>query len=456
MNRTLLVFCLMLLALNMEAQGTDVLTLDFRGAFQRLEASNESLLAAQTLVEQARAKQDEAAGRRLPTLELAGRYAHLDAPIEADLRPLGARLDNGLNQAGITPPPGLIPSSFRIQDQNILNLSLQAVQPIYLGGRIQAGRAAAESGRQASEAGLELQRAELLVALVERFFGQLLARDNLAVRERAVASLRQHDFNARRLEQEGQIARVERLRTSVALAEAESEQLIAREQLALASVALATILASDQPLHARGPIPNAPEPPERARWHAAARDNNPSLRQASHQLDQARAGARAAQAELQPTVALFGRRELYTDDLTLIDPEWALGIQARWTLFDGGQRRARAAQAQALVDELVWRLASGQRAVALLVDQQLDRFISARERVQTLAATVELAEEALLAQRRAFAEGLGTSLEVIEAELARSRVSLGERAARRDAWVALAGLYAAAGQVDQFVDDLEQ
>lgn len=444
-----------LLCAGAQAQSTDRVVFDFRSAFEQLETSNEDLRAARAALEQSRAEQDEADGRRWPTLELAGRYTHLNAPIDADLRRIDDLVVSGLGQAGILLPPGLIPSSFRIQDQDFFNLSLEAVQPIYLGGRIQAGRAAADYAVQASEASVSGRRAELTVSLVERFFGQRLAAETLALRERTVTSLRQHDFNARRLEDEGQIARVERLRASVALAEAESEQVVAREQLALASSALATLLASDRPVAARGPIPPTPAAPDRAAWQEAARQNNPDLLEVRRRLDQAEAGARVAQGESRPTVALFGKREFYTDDLTLIDPEWALGIKASWTLFDGGQRRARAARAQARVDEVAWRLAAGQRDVALLVDQQLDRYISAREREQTFAATAELAEESLLAQQRAFEEGLGTSLEVIEAELARSRVALGELAARRDAWVALASLYAAAGQVDQMVDVLE-
>ena len=454
MRRVLFVFVLLLCTVT-QARAEESVALDFRSAFDRLESSNESLMAARAALEQSNAEQDEADARRWPTLELAGRYTHLNAPIEADLRPIDNLIVGGLGQAGIALPSGLLPNAFRIQDQDFVNLSLEAVQPIYLGGRIQAGRAAAGHAVQASRAALADQRGRLMVSLVERFYGQLLATENLAVRERTVSSLRQHDFNARRLEDEGQIARVERLRASVALAEAESERVVAREQLAFASAALATVLASERPVAAKGPIPPIPPMPDRALWQSAALENNPTLRETRQRMAQARAGVRAAQGESRPTVALFGRRELYTGDLTLVDPEWALGIQASWTLFDGGQRRARVTRAQARVDEIAWRLAAGQRDITLLVDQQLDRFTSALEREQTFAATAELAEEALVAQQRAFEEGLGTSLEVIEAELARSRVALGELAARRDAWAALAGLYAAAGRADQFVEFME-
>lgn len=438
------------------AQDTASRALDFRSALQRLVTVNETLQASRAAVAQSRAEVDEADARRLPTLELKSRYNHLNAPLEADLGRVGDALTGAFQQVGVDVPPGILPLDYRIQDQNFINVSLQAMQPVYLGGRIQAGRDAARFGLEASKAAVDRHSGELEVALVDRFFGQALAHEALDVRKRSAESLRRHEYNARRMEAEGQIARVERLRASVALAEAESELLVAREQLELSRAALAALLASDRPVTTATSIPAPPPAVEREAWKAATKDANPALREASQRLEQARAGARAARGESLPTVSLFGARELYTQDLTLLDPEWVVGVQASWTLFDGGRRRARTARAEARVSEVDRRLAAGRRDVALLVDQQVDRLNGALARHRTFAATSELTDESLRAQQRAFEEGFATSMDVIEAELARSRVALGELAARRDAWVATAALYTAAGRGDQLVDLIEK
>lgn len=434
----------------------DTRTLDFRGALQRLVTVNETLQASRAAVDQSRAKSAEADARRLPTIELKSRYSHLNAPLEADLGRVDDAISVGFQQIGVDLPAGLVPRAYRIQDRNFVNVSVQAVQPVYLGGRIEAGRDAARYGLEASKAAVDRQSAELEVVLVDRFFGQALATESLEVRRRSAESLRRHEFNARRLEDEGQIATVERLRASVALAEAENELLVASEQLELSRAALAALLASDRPVTTATPIPAPPPSVERDVWKTAANDSNPALREASSRLEQARAGARAARGESLPVVSLFGARELYTEDLTLVDPEWVVGVQASWTLFDGGQRRARTAQAEAQVNEVDRQLEAGRRDVALLVDQQIDRLNGALARQRTLAATSELTDESLRAQQRAFEEGFATSMDVIEAELARSRVALGELAARRDAWVAAAALYTAAGRGEQLVDLIEQ
>ncbi|MEE4637645.1 MAG: TolC family protein, partial [Wenzhouxiangella sp.] len=78
--------------------------------------------------------------------------------------------------------------------------------------------------------------------------------------------------------------------------------------------------------------------------------------------------------------------------------------------------------------------------------------VTALARLDSFAATRELAEESLRAQRRAFEEGLTSSLDVIDAELALSRVRLGELQARLQACSGFAGLLATVGRSDQLVE----
>lgn len=421
------------------------LELDFASAVSRLEAESEVLQAAGEGLVRARAGLEEARGRRGPTLMLDARATRLDSALEADLRPVRDRLGGALGGLGIALPPGFFPESFRLQERQFYNLGLEAVQPLYVGGRIRAGLDAAEFGVEAERSVVEATRGELHRVLTERYFGQVLAAEALAVREQTVLALQRHAEDAARLEAEGLIARAERLRASVALAEALAERDTAREQLTLARSALAALLASEQPVEALTPIPPPPERPDRLRWQQRAEAGNPGLQEASRRLDQAEAGQRAARGERLPSVALFARRELYTADLTLLDPDWAVGLQFSWPLYDAGQRRAREAGARARTGEVAQRLAAGRRDVALLVEQQVTRVLAALDRHATFQATATLADESLRAQQRAFEEGLATSLDVIDAELARARVALGELAARQEAWVAMAALHAAAG-----------
>lgn len=430
-----------------------VTPLDFRAAYERLDAQNEQLAAVRMVVDQAQSRQREADAARLPSIEIAGGVTRLDSDLEFDLSGVRRRIDDTL---GITLPPDLLPRGLPIQDRSFGNLALQAVQPVYLGGRINAGREAARAGVAADTAVVERTHADLMVELVKRYFGQAVAADALAVRQQSVESLRQLAFNAERLEQEGEISRADRLRADVALIEAEGELATARERLALAQKALTTLLSERRVVETLTPIPAVPAPSDATEWRRLAVESNPSLIELGARLDQAEAALRAERGSLRPEVLLLGRRELYTDDLSVIEPDWAVSLVASWRFFDGGLRRARVSVAEARITEVEFLQHSLRRQVELLVDQQVETQHTALERHRTFRAAGELADESVRVQRRAFEEGFATSLEVIEAELARARVALGELLARYEAWVATATIYAASGQVAALIERIEE
>ena len=414
----------------------------------RLEANSHVLEAARLELAQAQAELEQARGRRLPTVGLEGRVTRLDSPLDVGLGDV-------LPGLGALIPPGLVPDRFEIQSEQFYNLAVQARMPIYAGGRISGGIAAGEAGARAGEAAVEAARAQLHELLVQRYFGLALAQEAVEVRSATVEGLSRHLDDALRLEEEGLIARAERLRANVALAEAQRDLRTAEEQRTLAGAALAALLAVSDVPQPSTPIPPAPATPSLPELIEQAQRVNPTLAELRSRQAQAEAAVRAERGGFMPTLGAFGRRELYTGDLTLLDPDWAVGLVAEWTLFDGFQRRARLDQAAARSDRITALRADAERQIELLLRQRHEQLVAALARLDSFSSTRELAEESLRTQQRAFEEGLASSLDVIDAELALSRVRLGELDARLQAWNALAGLYSASGQTGRLPDQIQ-
>lgn len=263
----LLALVLVLVLHNSAAAGQ---SLSFAEAMARLESASPVLEAARLESLQTRAELAEARGRRLPTISVEGRATRLDSP-------LGIELDSALPGLGGLLPPGLLPERIEIQSEQFYNLAVQASLPLYTGGRLSAGIAAAEAGSEAGQARLAATQAQLEELLVQRYFGLVLARQAVAVRSATVDGLERHLADALRLEEEGLIARAERLRANVALAEAERDLRSAEQQEALAGVALAALLAMPQPPRPSTPIPPPPSAPSLPDWIEQAQAVNPTL-----------------------------------------------------------------------------------------------------------------------------------------------------------------------------------
>lgn len=408
--------------------------LTFAEAMNRLASQNEHLAAERQVLNQNRQELDAAQGRRWPELGISGGYFVMENDISISLPTL--------------PPPltGALPDNITLQQREFISTAATVKWPLYTGGRITAGIDAARAGLAAGQAQLDGVEASLYQTLVERYFGQVLASHAYQLKTTTVDTLADHLLQAQRLQAQGQIARAEVLRAEVALSQARVEQASARHQLALTRAALAALLASTTDFQTTTPLPDTPAFPPLESLLLQAEQHNPNLRAAREQRLRAEAGVKAARGEQLPSLALFGRHKLYDRDLDLASSDWVAGVMLDWTLFDGGIHRHKVGAAQARADEVAYRVRAGHRDVELLVRQRHNQLADALSRINAFGAMQALAEESLRAQRRAFEEGLASSLDVVDAELALQKVELGLLAARYDSLIAASGLLEATGQ----------
>ncbi len=422
--------------------------LSFPEAVTRLHAANESLLAAGEAVDARTEERKAAFSLRFPRLDANARWTRLDDPLVMDLTPIR---DVILTLHPNVPSHLVPPFVETLQNRTFWLADVTLSWPVYTGGKIEAANraAAARVGDAARERDATEQ--QLTSELVERYFGLRLALRSRDLRRQVVAALDTHVAQARRLEEEGMIARAERLHAEVARAEADRELKRAEHDVALARTALANTLAVDDadvdpssPLFVLAGV----EPLDD--FVARALAGNPLLGRVAAQKELAEQGRKAEEAGFLPDVYLFGKRELRTADLTILDPRWAVGAGARVTLFDGFERTHRVAAARDRERQVALTDAKARRDVRTLVEKRYRELARAREQFDALDATRALAEENLRVRERAFAEGFATSLEVVDARLALARVGLERLAAAYDFDVALAGLLSACGEGSSF------
>jgi len=423
--------------------------LSYPEALQRVQDANERIRGAGAVVDRARAERAAARGRRLPELSVAGRSTRIDDDIVIDLDPI-RQVILGLHP---TVPSAAIPSFTEVvQRERFNNLTLNASLPLFTGGRIGAGIRAANAGIDAAREQERATRHEVATELALRYFGLQLAIENRRTRESTRDNMAQHVERARSLERNGQIARAERLRAEVSLAETDRDLQQAVREQRMASLALASTLSSDTAVVPTTPLFRVGVIAPVDSFQAIAATTSPILARLAAEQARAREATRSARGELLPTVGAFLLRELYTKDLTLLQPTWAAGVALSVPIFQGGQRLNRIEAAHAVERQVEFMRTRARRDIALLTASRYELVQQARDQLTSLEATQSLAQESLRAQQVAFAAGIATSLDVVDAEQALARVTLGMLKARYDADIALAGLLEAAGISERLQD----
>lgn len=420
-----------------------------------LRERNEALKAAGEEVDRRQDERAAARGLYFPKVEANARYTRINAPLS-----MGLDLDlDGIRQVilGLHPtvPPEAIPAfekriDYEFQDEGFWRADVNFTWPIFTGGRIRAANRAA--GAQLESAREQRRRTDqnLQTELARRYFGVCLAQQAFLVRQQVLEGLNRHVFEARRLEEEGLIPRVERLHAEVAQAGAARETGNARRDLEVARTALAGLLSAAGEVTPLSPLFLQTEVDSLETYLALADEANADLAYLATQHDLARQAFSAQRGSWFPEIYLYGVRELYTRDLTLLDPEWALGVGARFTLFDGLSRWHKTRAARSAVRRVEYLQQRARRDVDTLVKKRHADLLEARDRFLALESTLALAEENLRARTRAFEEGMATSLEVVDARLTLAGVRLERLLAAYGYDVALAELLEACGQSDRF------
>lgn len=337
--------------------------------------------------------------------------------------------------------------NMKVQDDWFFNARLTVVWPIFTGLKIYSAYDAAKENVNARKAEFEMAQNTVLMDVATKYFTLRLCEELVGMRETTKKDLEEHLNRSKKLEEGGQISKTERLRAEVALAEAENAYEDALRDQSLARMALASLLHTDTSLTATTPV----ESPEGIRsmdeFKALAVEKHPGLRQLRIERKRNQNAISAARADYFPTVALFGYKELYTKDLTILEPEWAIGAKLQWDIFKGGDTRAKVSSAKAMDRSLGSLEEETIDNLKLLVEKRWRELEHAKGRLASLVKTRELAVEALRSQNKAYEAGLATGLEVVDAELALSRLQVADIKAHYDAVIAWLGLLEAAGEV---------
>ena len=223
-----------------------------------------------------------------------------------------------------------------------------------------------------------------------------------------------------------------------------------RRDLDLARAALANILASDDAVNPSTPLFLTPAIEPVDFFIDQARKNHPALDQVQAVREKARENVRGMKSELYPKVYLFGMRELYKDDLTALEPTWAIGVGVNYTLFDGQASSNRIMAARKMEEQAQLTHHKLARDLETLVSSRHQELMKVSEQFDALQASLELAEENLRARRRSFEEWLATSLDVVDAQMSLSGIQVERMKAAYSFDVALAQLLEACGRAADY------
>lgn len=412
--RYLLLLLLLICITGVQAQQLTRRYLIEQALVKSYDISNQHAEAQKSRLDQLKAKQTY-----LPNLTINSSYTLLNDDIMMVIPQLKIPLALPGLPAGYSLEPKLAP--IKLQNKNIFRTDITAQMILFTGFRAPMLAHAAMHKEKALTYMTEQMRSQIILDVVSAY-------DKLALIDQSMIVLNQ---SSKRLDEEGTVAlkaksvglitSYDMTRIDVARQELRSKQveLNSGRKLVAARLQQLTGTSKDLIVTIHPSLMPCLVPPT-----DSTVDNRAELKALNEVVKATEFKHKADKGAYLPTVAAFGKRELIKQDLSALDPLWAVGVGLKWSVFDGLQNY-REIQKSMLDQEIARNSANKTKELLELnLEQARLNLDQCNELIGVSIEKRKYAQQALDISRKEYQNGLNTITELLTTETEFQKVSL--------------------------------
>lgn len=298
---------------------------------------------------------------------------------------------------------------------------LSVTWPLYTGGSAEGSIQAARYSAASAQEDVYLTEADIKLSATQGYYQLLEAIRLQAVDQESVSNLSEHLTNVEQQYQAGIVTRLDVLSSRVSLANARQSYIAAVNSRELAEANLNNIMRIPMSTKLVPADKDFPQPAFDLTMEQAialSMQNRWELKQADYNAQIARQQLRVARAGNLPTVAVTGGYNWKDTDFPgFKNEDWTVTGSVSWALFDGGATNSKIKEAKdavAIADETALQT---RESIQLEVREDYLNIGSAREKVNTTQTSVAEAQEAYQIAVVRYKAGVGTNLDVLDAQL---------------------------------------
>ncbi|WP_312423562.1 TolC family protein [Anaerospora hongkongensis] len=335
-------------------------------------------------------------------------------------------------QAGRMPTVSL-GNSYSLKDHNPagtddLSGSLRMNWQLYSGGRVEGQIDQAKRGVGVADLGVEKTKQQLKLDTTTAYFTILQTKNLVEVNQQSVSNLQEHLNSVQAKYDVGVVAKSDVLRAEVELANAQQNLIKAQNNYDLAVAGLLNTMTIDPGTElALTDTLNYNKYDKTLDDSLQAAQTRPDVAQAEENVKISETAVKMAKSGKLPSVSLSASNGWNGSVLPGSgDDDWSVGLSASWSIFDAGSTSAKVKQADASLDKAKEQLVQVKNSAALEVRQNYLSMQEAEKRIDTNKVAVGKAEEDLVIAREKYNAGVGTNLDVIDAQLALTQAKTNE------------------------------
>jgi outer membrane protein TolC len=317
--------------------------------------------------------------------------------------------------------------------------TVTASQLLFDFGKNWAATDAAKATSESAREGVELQKDNIALAVKQSYYNLLLASRLVVVNAQALDRADLNLRSAKGFFEVGTRPRFDVTRAEVDVANSRVSVIRAQNAVSLSRIALNTAMgiAVNAPTRVVDTLAYEQFTVDRDSLVAEALRRRAEYRQAKYQVDAAEAILRQNFRNFFPDIVASGTYGGARADMNEI---YSYGIQMNWSIFDGGNKVARYKEAKALLDASKSNVRDTELTIWQQVEQAYVNLISAEEQIGAAQKAVESAQENFRLSQGRFDAGVGTIIELTDAQLSLTQAQSTQAQALTDYRLAIAQL----------------
>jgi outer membrane protein TolC len=334
-------------------------------------------------------------------------------------------------------------------DANFFQNELTATYPVYTGGKIEAGIAAAEAERKSKLLSLELARQDVKLSAASAFYTMLRTEGMAKLAADAVTRLEEHVRNVSAQYRNGKVGKADLLRSEVALISAEQQRGQADNEHRVAVKSLNNLMGLhlDTELTHEEAMTYLPFEYGLDECLEYALSHHPNMAVAGLLAKKAEAGIAAAKADKKPQVS-FAVTQIWNSMHNWPGSDadnLQVALQALYTFSDAGIADSKIRSAKEDLKQAGYNSESVRDTIVLNVTRYFMNLKEAESRIETGLTALDKARETYRLALVRYREGVGTNIDVLDAQSALSETDSGYTQALCDYNIAFAQVENAMG-----------
>lgn len=306
---------------------------------------------------------------------------------------------------------------------NSFSHTLSASMPLYAGGKLEYGRKAAKAGMIAADLGVEASKQGIKLATTSAYFKALQSRNQIKVYQETVGTSEEHLKNVNAQFSVGTVAKSDVLASQVQLANAQQALTSAENNYDIAIASLNNLIGTpiDTDLKLMDDLDYRHYDLSLQECTEVALNNRPDVLAKDFAVEAKKAQIGVASADNKPSVGAsvsrgWGSDRLLGNEESNSNNKWMVGVGLSWNFWDNNQTKANVNIAKADVRAAEEEAEAARDTARLEVQTALLNIKAAEKNINTTKTNVERAEEDYKIAQVRYAAGVGTNLEVMDAQ----------------------------------------